>query len=164
MKHYINITVNRNDSVFYSIDRMFDSQPHMWVFVQLPVFDPQMITTMLQFIRQQLDKEYNNIGCCWNLVCCFGCLFGSFCGSKKLTPQDVYDDRARAWFCSELVTATLQIGGYGDVFTTEPRYTTPQMLFDNATQIVGSCITEAPRKQSEQKNRRITARPITQPR
>jgi len=145
MKHYINVSVGLNESVFYSIDRAFDSRPELWVFVQIPVYKHISTSGMLNFIRLQLAKEYNTIGCWCNMLMCCGCL-GKRCGSRKLTPLDIEDGKATAWFCSELITATLQIGGYDDVFDSEPRFTTPQMLFDKATQITGTLITECPRK------------------
>jgi hypothetical protein len=158
MRHTINVSANERDAVFYSIDRMFDSNPHLWVFLQLPVAEPARLNDMLAFVRRQLDKEYNKIGCLWNMLCC---CCGHQCGAGRVHRDEdslEVSSRATAWFCSELVTALLQVGGYGETVDTEPRLTTPQMLFDKAATMVGVRVSECPRARSNSVVLRMHAR------
>lgn len=154
-KHYVNLAVHQNEPVFFNIDRTFESNMAAWVFVQIPVLQRHSPENMLRFMQRQLDKDYNDLGCWCNLVfgsvcqcyCCRGCAAST--GVRKLSPADVDEaDDVDQWFCSELVTATLQVGGFDDVFDMDPCATTPQQLFNKATQIAGARITPCPSAKS----------------
>lgn len=162
-KHYINISVTHEDPVFYCIDRKFDEDEQKWIFLQLPVDGSDTVCNIVEFIQRQLDKDYNHSGCCCNLVCC---CFGNWCGASKKTDATSSEKDSSKWFCSELIVAALQEGGYHREFDMEPRLTTPQHLFNMASKCVGTKVTHHPRtalhhqkiKQQEMLNQRLSQR------